>query len=293
MGVRLIIDGDYNYEISKFGMDQIRRVGGDCSDWVLQILNKTWLDDKSILYQLAQIIQQECPENKIDWESTFFIVEKKEYLDDDIPNFPRELSEKVESQEQRQEQKLFGNLMERVQRGIDESTPEVHQTITEIVLQNLREYDLPNNFERNLAKFVNERYTSILKQIKTKNIGAAITQLSYLEKALVYKYTLDNYEDLNENLRAGKESEFALYLNAVLAKLPDFKDLVYRGSALTKAQIARYQLALENKEILTELGFTSASKSRQVAEMFGKGNTIFRIISKTGKAIEQLSFHGV
>jgi NAD:arginine ADP-ribosyltransferase len=289
-GLKLIIRDDYYYPISIAGLEGVRKIGGNnCSNWVLQVLDKKWLDNKNLLYLLAQIIHKECPKNDIDWENTFFIVEKKEYLAEDIPNFSKEfLIDKKTGDDD-----TFDSFMERIQRGFDESTPEVHQTIIEIVLQNLKEYGLPNNFERNLTKYVNERFASILKQIKTKHIGTTITQLTDHEKVLVYKYTLDAYEDLNEDLRAGKESEFELYLNAVLVKLPDFKDLVYRGSALSKAQIARYQTALEQKEKLTELGFTSASKSRQVAEMFSKGNTIFRIISKTGKAIEELSFHGV
>lgn len=45
------------------------------SDWINHLLSKTWIECH-ILYEVAQIIVREFPENKIDWESTFFIVEK-------------------------------------------------------------------------------------------------------------------------------------------------------------------------------------------------------------------------
>jgi hypothetical protein len=157
----------------------------------------------------------------------------------------------------------------------------------------LKDYGLPNSTEQKLNKFVDSRYSADLKAVKANQIGASLNHLSFHEKTLVYKYTLDAFEDLNEDLRAGKMPEFELYLNYILGKLPNFKDVVYRGCVLSKAQINRYKTAVEKKEPLVELGFTSASKSRQVAEMFSKGNTIFRIISKTGKSIEALSFHGI
>ncbi len=145
----------------------------------------------------------------------------------------------------------------------------------------------------NLKEFVEYRFGSALSQVISMKIGNNIDFLSTHEKTLVFKYSLDAYEDLNESLRAGKESEFELYLNYVLEKLPNVKDVVYRGCVLSKAQIERYKMAVEKKELLVEPGFTSASKSRKIAEMFSKGNTIFRIISKSGKSIEALSFHGI
>lgn len=254
-------EGYPDYDIDKHAMERVNEGGGKNSAWILHILDKKWLDDKTFLYQIAKIIQTERPVNDIDWESTFYIVEKKEYIDNDIHSFSKEFLDdsKLEkyvktenfgdvTQGEEEEDASVENAVmlsrDRRQRYVEESTPEVHQTIIEIVLQNLKEYGLPNNFERNLAKFVNERFASILKQFKTKPIGTPTTQLTDHEKVLVYKYTLDAYEDLNEGLRAGKESEFELYLNAVLTKLPDCKDLVYRGAALTKAQIARYETAM-------------------------------------------------
>lgn len=185
------------------------------------------------------------------------------------------------------------SALELIRSGREESTPEVHETIKTIVLQNLKAFGLPNNTERGLVKFVESRYSTDFKQVQAKNIGAELAHLSDHEKTLVYKYTLDAYEDLNESLWAGKESKFELYLNTVLSKLPDLRDLVYRGAALSQGQISRYKRAFEQKETLVELGFTSASKSRQVAEMYSKSNTLYRIISKSGKEVEQLAFFGI
>lgn len=91
-----------------------------------------------------------------------------------------------------------------------------------------------------LKEFVEYRFGAALNQVIFMKIGDNIDFLSTHEKTLVFKYSLDAYEDLNESLRAGKESEFELYLNYVLEKLPNVKDVVYRGCVLSKAQIERY-----------------------------------------------------
>ncbi|MEK7255136.1 MAG: ADP-ribosyltransferase domain-containing protein [Bacteroidota bacterium] len=143
-----------------------------------------------------------------------------------------------------------------------------------------------------LQNYVKIRLLALLDEVRRREIGKHLEQLTVFEKTLVYKYTLDGYEDLKEKLREGKAMEFEDHLNATLSKLPDYKNIVYRGTALAKHVIERYKRACELHETLIESGFVSASKSRSVAEMFSRGSVLFRIISKTGKAIEELSFHG-
>lgn len=44
--------------------------------WINQLLTKNWMD-KETLYEFIKIIQKEVPQNNINWESTFQIIESK------------------------------------------------------------------------------------------------------------------------------------------------------------------------------------------------------------------------
>lgn len=44
--------------------------------WINQLLSKNWID-KETLYEFIKIIQKEAPENKINQEETFHIIEGK------------------------------------------------------------------------------------------------------------------------------------------------------------------------------------------------------------------------
>ena len=104
------------------------------------------------------------------------------------------------------------------------------------------------------------------------------------------QYTTTGYENINEKLRDGKEDEYEKHLNNTLDKLPNFQDVVYRGANLTPKQIDRY-LNSEKKNLpITEKAFTSTTTSIYIANLYG--NTIFSILSKTGKKIEALSCYG-
>lgn len=49
---------------------------GNFSSWINQLLSKNWID-KETLYEFIKIIQKEAPENRVDWEETFQIIEEK------------------------------------------------------------------------------------------------------------------------------------------------------------------------------------------------------------------------
>lgn len=120
------LDGEKIYYIDKFSdLDEVIEIeGAKCSSWVLQLLDKIWLNDTSMLYELAKIIQENEPNNEIDWELTFFIVEKKTLL------------ESVASEEDAY------NFFEKVEIGVRESTPENHRKIKEIVRRKLESMGL-------------------------------------------------------------------------------------------------------------------------------------------------------
>jgi len=144
---------------------------------------------------------------------------------------------------------------------------------------------------RTLEQFVNDRLKSSFDEFQQSSIGTNITELDQYEKTLIYHYTIGGYEDLNENLRDNKDDEYEVHLNNALEKLPDFKDLVFRGRKLTLKQLQIYKDAEKNNTDIIYKSFLSTSTSSAVANLFG--NTIFIIKSKTGKNIEALSYYGI
>ena len=62
-----------------------------------------------------------------------------------------------------------------------------------------------------LEEFVRQRLPDIVRKIERNNIGAAVTELNVYEKALIYYYSIEGYEQLNEDLRDGKSNEYEAY----------------------------------------------------------------------------------
>jgi len=146
---------------------------------------------------------------------------------------------------------------------------------------------------KTLKEYVEKRLSSELEIIQRKRSRKPLQELNIYEETLIYYYTIDGYEKLNEDLREGKENSYEIFLNAALDKLSDYVGIVYRGIELTKNQIESLKIAeIENKEI-TEQAFVSSSKSLLIAKQYSRANTEVSIISKTGKEIEKYSFYGV
>ena len=141
-----------------------------------------------------------------------------------------------------------------------------------------------------LEHFVNDRLKNELEEFNEKNIGTSFINLSIHEKVLIYYYTLEGYQSINEELRESKNSQYETHLNNVLTKLPNFEGLVYRGLRLSNAQLKRYIDCFISNTPIEELGFCSCSESILVARLFG--NATFSILSKSGKSVQELSFYG-
>ncbi len=132
-----------------------------------------------------------------------------------------------------------------------------------------------------------------LQEVSKSGRNVESSNLSLAEKSIIFKYSNDGYDSVNQNLRAtyGKgNTEFGKLLFRCLSKLPNFSGLVYRGVTLTKYELNGYIKAFENNQPVTELTFVSTSKSRSIANEYG--NTLFIIHSKTGKEIERIAKFG-
>jgi hypothetical protein len=110
----------------------------------------------------------------------------------------------------------------------------------------------------------------------------------------IYGYTTGDYVPLNKALRSKnpvqeleKEPKLinqVIVLRAALQKMKSFKGLVYRGTHLKTATLAKHKIG----EIVSYAGFLSTSTSREACENF-VGNVLFVIHAKNGKAVRNYS----
>lgn len=113
------------------------------------------------------------------------------------------------------------------------------------------------------------------------------------ETFCIDKYSIDFYRDVNFYLRNGrkpKEEFFERYIkvmNGGLDKLEKYEGTVYRGADLSPEVINIYKKALETGKSIKENNYLSTSRIENGA--FNK-NTKYKIISKNGKKIEELSY---
>lgn len=143
-------------------------------------------------------------------------------------------------------------------------------------------------------KYAKAHLSKELADVERSERNAQTPELTLYEKAVIYKYSNDGYEALNESLKHGKghnKNEFGKLLDAALSKLPDFEGLVYRNVTLTKDGLRAYEEAWAGNRPIREYAFISTSKSRFVAMAFG-GDVLFRIYSRTGKDVEKIARFG-
>jgi ADP-ribosyltransferase exoenzyme len=143
-----------------------------------------------------------------------------------------------------------------------------------------------------LNEYIELHHPDALNAIRNNRFASEITELTDYEKAIIYAYSDEGYA-INADLRKYRElvvPEFAIHLNAALTKLPSTKAVVHRGIWRIDSVLETYRNALKTGEVLVEYGFTSASKSRGIAEQFGE--IILDILSENGKSIEKLTKFG-
>ncbi len=106
-----------------------------------------------------------------------------------------------------------------------------------------------------LRQYVINNCAREFEEVKNRNRQVANNVLSPEEQTLIYKYTEDGYEGLNERLRKSKGknlSEFGKLLDKVIAKLPNYEDVIYRSVDLTDSELQKYIDAKENNAILVQ-----------------------------------------
>ena len=141
-----------------------------------------------------------------------------------------------------------------------------------------------------VEKYVNRYLTDELFQIRNTNRNLELSQINEFQKAIIFKYTRDGYELVNELLRSSKgkkNTEFGEFLSQALSKLPNYKGIVYRKDYLTSSELAKYKRASKRNESIVEYPFVSTTKFKPISEII-PGNTLFIVSSKRGKEIENI-----
>ena len=125
-----------NYIIRKAELDEIRgSIATGLSEWVMQLLDKTWVTPL-LLYELAALIQKVKPNNEINWQNTFSVVEKKNYLEK-----AGEVLDMADTPEK--EGSAFQQVLKMIKLGQEEQNDETNKRIADIVNKKLAEYSLP------------------------------------------------------------------------------------------------------------------------------------------------------
>jgi hypothetical protein len=134
----------------------------------------------------------------------------------------------------------------------------------------------------------------ILREIQSTFRKKENTELSNSEKAIIYKYSDDEYEFVNKHLRInkGKFNKFGNLLNNSLDKLPNYEKLCFRAVTLDSSDLKRYNDVFKSSGKIIEYSFLSCSSSRLIAMQF-KYNVLFRIQSKKGKDIQKIAKFGI
>jgi NAD:arginine ADP-ribosyltransferase len=150
-----------------------------------------------------------------------------------------------------------------------------------------------------MDKHLKNRLSEYIKQVERKTFSDSEI-LKTEEIAVIYAYTEDMYEPLNERLRRNLgqlDTDFGKELDRILAKLPNFEGWVFKGASLNSRRIAYYETAFNNYENVIHHAFESTSKSELTAKAFMRNSktdkqVLFAIISKSGKDVEKYSKYG-
>lgn len=149
-----------------------------------------------------------------------------------------------------------------------------------------------------LLAYIEKINVDALRVVQHGDYTTALPQLAVAEKALVYHYTEDGYEALNEGLHATPHaplSAAAQALVATLAKLPPHVGEAFSGVWLRRSELQFYQACALTGTPVRWPAFLSASLKNSIAMKFlrtGRKNCLFVMQSKTGRLIEAVSRYG-
>lgn len=114
-------------------------------------------------------------------------------------------------------------------------------------------------------------------------------ELTLYEKAIIYKYSIDGYLEINKNLRFNKganTTSFGRLIAQSLEKLKSYTSIVYRKVQLSKSQQNIYKKSLTNDLHIKEPAFSSTTKIKDIAMLF-PGNNLFSLTQKPERILKK------
>ena len=143
---------------------------------------------------------------------------------------------------------------------------------------------------RNHRQFVTKNLSSKFNEVKKDNyLRNSHNHITNIIKTPIFDYTDMGYVNLNKALRNNLKVKNEYFLKYGLKKLKSYKGIVYRSTRLDQFIIDRYTVNFQKKIPICDLGFFSSSKNFSIAVSGFSGNVIFKIKSKNGKSIKEIS----
>jgi hypothetical protein len=143
-----------------------------------------------------------------------------------------------------------------------------------------------------LINYVHEHLSESLKIIQTTGRKQVLHNINDFQKAIIYKYTDDGYEEINDQLRLQKPiPQLGKLLIDSLQPLDEYKGLCYRSIKCSKLHLEKYAKAFAEDSVITEPSFLSCSKTKNLAYLFSS-SPMFVIYSKKGRDVELIAKYG-
>jgi hypothetical protein len=137
-GIIILVNGDYEYFIPK--IQYADEIDGS-SAWIDHLLEKKWADKES-LYKLASILSKYTKGSKIDWQKTFYTVERMFFIRNIAEREPMKPSHQVGDIKIYSSDEINRSALRMIKIGRETATEENRMIMKEEVTQNLERFQV-------------------------------------------------------------------------------------------------------------------------------------------------------
>ena len=147
-------------------------------------------------------------------------------------------------------------------------------------------------------RYVRRYLAAELAEVLALPIARVQNGLTIYEKTLIYHYTKDGYEKINEWLRSPKklrmpQCEICMLLKSAVRKLPAARAVVFRTVDLSQSIIDKYSASLNSGSPIVDVAFISTSQSPMIARSRPRYNVKFTLTCFSGRSVEEVSYMGI
>jgi hypothetical protein len=137
-GILIIVNGDYEYFIPKIQYAEER---DGSSEWIEHLLEKKWADKYS-LYKIAAILSKHTKGSKINWQQTFYTVERMFFIREIAESEPMKPCIQVGDIKVYSSDEIDRSALRMIKIGRETATEENRALMNERVAQNLERFRL-------------------------------------------------------------------------------------------------------------------------------------------------------